>query len=224
MKKHPQKWKLTRKITNMTKVSVYNNKGEQTSELDLNESVFGLSPKETLVQQVYLAQQANAREPWADTKDRSEVRGGGKKPWKQKGTGRARHGSSRSPIWSGGGVTFGPLSIRNYMQKVNKKMKKRATTMVLSNKVSVNKFIVLEDFVATTKTKDMLNILNKLPGFGRTTLLISPNMDKNLLLSARNINKVDVQRAIDVNIVDLMHHQFIVTTRAGVEALEKRLS
>jgi len=208
----------------MTKIAMYNSKGEQSKDIELNDAIFATPINKEVVHQVYTAMRANARQPWADTKDRGEVRGGGKKPWKQKGTGRARHGSSRSPIWSGGGVTFGPLSIRNYMQKVNKKMKKRATTMVLSSKVSVNKFIVLEDFVATTKTKDTLNILNKLPGFGRTTLLISPNIDKNLLLSARNINKVDVQRAIDVNIVDLMHHQFIITTRAGVEALEKRLS
>ncbi|MCF6276815.1 MAG: 50S ribosomal protein L4 [Candidatus Magasanikbacteria bacterium] len=208
----------------MTKVSVYNNKGEQAGELSLNDAIFGLTPKEGLVQQVYLAQRANAREAWADTKDRSEVRGGGRKPWKQKGTGRARHGSNRSPIWTGGGVTFGPLSARNFKQKINKKMKRKATVMALSNKVILDKFIVLEDFAPISKTKDMLNLLSKMPGFGRTMLFISADLNRDIILSTRNIKKVDVQRAIDVNIVDLMHHQYIVTTKAGVEALEKRLS
>jgi large subunit ribosomal protein L4 len=208
----------------MAKVSFYNKKGEQVSELELNEAVFGVDPKESLVHQVYVALRANARQPWADTKDRSEVRGGGRKPWKQKGTGRARHGSRRSPIWTGGGITFGPLSERNYSKKTNVKMRRKATTMCLSDKVAGSKFIVLDELNPSTKTKEVLELLKKLPGFGKTTIFVSADTDKNLLLSSRNIQKVDVQRAVDLNVVDLLHHQFVVTTKEGVEALEKRLS
>ena len=105
----------------MLNAKVYNQTGKENGEVELTEAVFGVKPKVSVVHQVFVALRANAREPWADTKNKGEVRGGGRKPWKQKGTGRARHGSIRSPIWKGGGITFGPLSTRNYKQKINKR-------------------------------------------------------------------------------------------------------
>lgn len=118
----------------MATFPIYNVTGEKNGTIELSDRVFAVAPKMPLIHQVYEAIRANAREPWADTKDRGEVRGGGKKPWKQKGTGRARHGSTRSPIWRGGGITFGPLSIRNYKQKINQKMNQQAVRMCLSDK------------------------------------------------------------------------------------------
>ena len=110
----------------MAKVAIYNDRGKENGSLELDDNIFGLKSKMAVIHQVYLALMANAREPWAHAIDKSEVSGGGKKPWKQKGTGRARHGSIRSPIWRGGGATFGPLNTRNYKQKINKKTKKTA--------------------------------------------------------------------------------------------------
>ena len=120
------------------KIKVYTQDGKETKELALNPAVFGVAVKESVVHQVMVAQMANSRVAIAHTKTRAEVRGGGRKPWKQKGTGRARHGSTRSPIWVGGGVTFGPRSDRNFSQKVNKKMKTKALFMCLSDKVNNN--------------------------------------------------------------------------------------
>ena len=127
------------------KAQVFRQTGEKIKELELNAKIFGVEVKESVVHQVIVAQMANSREAIAHTKLKSEVRGGGKKPWAQKGTGRARHGSSRSPIWVGGGVTFGPRNIRNFSQKINKKMKTKALFMCLSDKVANNLLTVLDD-------------------------------------------------------------------------------
>jgi len=208
----------------MLKVKVYNQEGKESGSLDLNESIFGVKPKLSVVYQVYNAIIANSREPWADTKNRSEVRGGGKKPWKQKGTGRARHGSIRSPLWVGGGVTFGPLSIRNYKQKINKKMNSLAVKMCLSDKVAENKMIVIEDFSVEGKVKPIVDLRSKLPGAGKTTILLANEVDQKLNLATRNIKNLNMQQAKDVNVADLLNHQFIIITKKGIEILEKRLA
>jgi large subunit ribosomal protein L4 len=208
----------------MPKVAVYNIKGEQAGSQELSDDVFAATGGKTLVHQVYLALEANAREPWAHTKDRSEVRGGGRKPWKQKGTGRARHGSNRSPIWTGGGVTFGPLSERNFKQKINKKMNKKAVKLCLTGKVTEEKLVVLENVPATGKTKDMAALRKMLPGDGKTTLIVVEEVDDTAALALRNIPRVHMQRAHDVNVVDLLHHQYIIVTKSGVETLESRLA
>src|SRR3989338_5705358 len=140
----------------MPKAVLYNVQGEKTGDMELNDAVFGVKPKKSVVHQVYTALLANAREPWAHTKDKGDVRGGGKKPWRQKGTGRARHGSIRSPIWRGGGITFGPLNVRNYTKKVNKKMSQVAVRMCLTDKVNDARFIVLEALTPSGKTKEMV--------------------------------------------------------------------
>ncbi len=207
----------------MTKVAVYNVAGDKTKDIEVNDSIFNVTPNTSLIHQVYVAMRANARQPWAHTKDRSEVRGGGKKPWKQKGTGRARHGSIRSPLWSGGGVTFGPLKTRNYKQKINKKVNVQAVKMCLSDKVSDEKFLVLEHTDFKGKTKNIIECLKKLPGLGKTTLLITDKTDNALLLTARNIQKFDIVRAQDVNVVDLMHHQYVCASESAINILEDRL-
>lgn len=208
----------------MAKVPLYNQEGAQAGELTVSDAIFAVTPKKSVVHQVYVALEANEREPWAHSKDKSEIRGGGKKPWKQKGTGRARHGSTRSPIWKGGGVTFGPLNERNYTQKINKKMKQEAVRMCLSDKVTDAKFIVLESLTLSGKTKEAATLRKLLPGKGKTTLILSAENNDSLSLATRNIPAVDLCRAQDVNVVDLLHHQYVITTKDGVAALEKRLA
>ncbi|MFH1946979.1 MAG: 50S ribosomal protein L4 [Candidatus Magasanikbacteria bacterium] len=207
----------------MAKVKLYNQEGKEAGSIDLNDDVFGLKIKNSVVHQVYTAIMANARESWADTKNKGEVRGGGRKPWKQKGTGRARHGSIRSPLWVGGGVTFGPLSIRNYKQKINKKMNKLAVKMCLSDKVLNELLIVLEDINVDGKVKEMVKLRKELPGQGKTTLFLAPDNNEKVNLASRNVVRLDMQQAKDVNVVDLLHHKFIITTKKGLEVLEKRL-
>lgn len=207
----------------MAKVKLYNVNGEHLKDIELEDNVFGIKPKKDVVHQVYVALNANQRLPWADTKSRGEVRGGGKKPWKQKGTGRARHGSIRSPIWRGGGVTFGPTTARNYTQKINKKMAVLAVKMCLSDKVKDGKLIVLDSLVSNGKTKQMSGIMAKLPGFGRTTLFLSPTKDDNVVRAIKNLPKTKILRTLDANVMDLLDNQYVVTTEAGVKALVSRL-
>ena len=147
----------------MPTVKVYNQQGEVVGATELNPAIFAVALKPELIQQAVVAQQANTRRPIAKTKDRSEVRGGGRKPWRQKGTGRARHGSIRSPLWRGGGVTFGPTNQRNFALKINKKAKRKALAMVLTDKARQEKIILLDQLVlAETKTKKLFEILQNL--------------------------------------------------------------
>jgi large subunit ribosomal protein L4 len=206
----------------MTNVAVYNTTGEKKSDLTIHEDVFNVTPNSSLIHQVYVALRANARQPWAHTKMRGDVRGGGKKPWKQKGTGRARHGSIRSPLWRGGGITFGPLSGRTYTQKINKKMKVGAVKMCLTDKILNDRLIVIESFVPSGKAQEVAKLRSALPGSGRTTLLLVTEHTPELTQSARNISSVDVVRALDVNVVDLLHHQYVIATTDAITALEKR--
>ncbi len=208
----------------MTKVNVYNAKGEQSKTLELSEAVFAAPLNNSLVHQVYLAIRANIRLPWADTKDKGEVRGGGKKPWKQKGTGRARHGSIRSPIWKGGGVTFGPLSERNYKQKINKKMSRNAVSMSLSEKVRGQEFFVVESLSTSGKTKDMAIMRKALPGMGKTTLFLVESMQPEVTQAVKNLTQSEIKNAVDVNVFDLMQHKYVIATESAIKILEKRLS
>lgn len=207
----------------MAQVKLYNIEGAEVGNVELNDAVFGVQVKDELIHQVYTAERANAREPWADTKDKSEVAGGGRKPWKQKGTGRARHGSIRSPIWKGGGVTFGPLTTRNYNQKINKKMNVKAVSMCLSDKVKDARFFVVDTFATEGKTKKLAD-LRKALGAVKTTLIITDGKDEQVIRSARNIKSMDVKRAEDLNVVDLMHHQFVIMSKNALQHVEKRLT
>ncbi|MBP9732576.1 MAG: 50S ribosomal protein L4 [Candidatus Magasanikbacteria bacterium] len=206
----------------MTKVAVYNQSGEKQSELQVNEAVFGVASNSSLIHQVYVAMRANARQPFAHTKMRGDVRGGGKKPWKQKGTGRARHGSIRSPLWRGGGITFGPLSERNYAQKINKKMKAGAVKSCLSDKVQNDRLIVVEAYDFKGKSQTASKFRSVLPGSGRTTVLLVSEFTPELTNATRNVHNLDVVRAQDVSVIDLMHHQYVIASKDAVSVLEKR--
>jgi len=206
------------------KMPLYNLEGEKTKDLEVSDSVFDVKPKQEVVHQVFVALCANARQPWAHSKDRGDVRGGGKKPWRQKGTGRARHGSSRSPIWSGGGVTFGPLKNRNYKQKINKKMNTQAVRMCLSDKVADQRIVAIEKFEFAGKTKTFARLYAKLPCANKSTIILSERADETLDRVTRNVPKIDIVRAQDISVVDLLNHQYIVATPESIKSLEKRLT
>lgn len=208
----------------MSKIATYNMTGKKAGEVELNKAVFAVAPKQSVVHQVYVALTANQRQPWAHTKDRSDVRGGGRKPWRQKGTGRARHGSNRSPIWAGGGVTFGPLKSRNFGQKINKKMNRKAVRMCLSDKVTEEKLFIVDGLASDGKTKQLATLRDALSTNGKSTLVVTAAKDENMLKAAENIDKLDVARAEDINVVDLLHHQFVVTSPEAVKVLEERLA
>lgn len=203
------------------KVKVYNLQGKETGEMNLLDGVFGVKIKPEVVHEVFTAQQNNQREPWADTKNRGEVSGGGKKPWPQKGTGRARHGSIRSPIWKGGGVAFGPLSIRNYKEKINKKTKRLALKMCLSDRAKNNALLVVEDFnFSEPKTKVFVNLLKALPIKAKSFLLLTSGKDETVLRMTRNLKSIKTIRAEDANVMDLLTKSAVLTSKAGVEKLE----
>ncbi len=204
----------------MAKVKVYNLEGKEAGELELAKEIFEVEGKEELVHQVVVAQNNNSRQNLAHTKIRSEVRGGGAKPWKQKGTGRARHGSRRSPIWIGGGITFGPRKDRNFSQKVNKKMKNKALCMVLTDKVKSGKIIVLDKLeLAEAKTKKLAELLNKLPSKNNSTLISLAKKDEKIVKAANKLNKVGVLSADSLNVVDLLGKNYLVVDKAAIEKI-----
>jgi large subunit ribosomal protein L4 len=203
------------------KTKLYNLEGKETGEVNLSEAVFGVKIKPEVVHEVFVALQNNQREPWADTKNRGEVRGGGKKPWQQKGTGRARHGSIRSPIWKGGGVTFGPLSIRNYKTKINKKLKQLAVRMCLSDRAATGDLWVFEDFnFAEPKTKLFTKFLSVLPKKAKSFLLLTPGKNDTVIRMTRNLKSVKTVRVEDVNVMDLLSKSVVLTDKSGVATLE----
>jgi large subunit ribosomal protein L4 len=207
------------------KAKVYNLQGKETGEIELSDAVFDVKIKPELVHEVFVAQMNNQRESWADTKNRGEVRGGGKKPWKQKGTGRARHGSTRSPIWKGGGVAFGPLSIRNYKTKINKKTRRLALKMCLSDKLKNNAFWVVDDFnFSEPKTKLFAATLQSLPIPQKSYLVLTPQKDEQLVRMARNLSKVKTEIAQNVSVMDLLSQQAVIISKEAIMALEKLLN
>lgn len=203
------------------KTKVYNLEGKEAGEIELPERIFNVALNEDLVHQVVIAQMANARTVIADTKDRGEVSGGGKKPWKQKGTGRARHGSSRSPIWKGGGVTFGPTTDRNYSKRINKKMKVKALFMVLSEKLREEKILVLDETkMAKPSTKEMLKSLSKL-SIKTKALMALGKRDENILKSVCNITNISVIASDSINVVDLLKNDMFVVNKEGLKRIEE---
>ena len=208
----------------MVKVSVYNQEGKSVGELELAQDVFAVEMRPQAIAQVVHAQAASARKPYAHTKDRSEVRGGGKKPWKQKGTGRARHGSIRSPLWVGGGITFGPTKERNYAKKINKKARRAAVKMCLSDKVRGNKFIVLESLGELKKTRDLEKMLMKLPSAKHSTLLTLGVASQDVLRSVRNLEYLATLPAKSLNVGDVLKYEYLVTTKEGVETMTQALA
>lgn len=207
----------------MSKVKVYNLEGKEVEELKLDPAVFAVEIKPELVHQIVEAQQANARQKLAHAKGRSEVRGGGRKPWRQKGTGRARHGSRRSPIWVGGGITFGPTKERNFNKKVNKKMKQKALQMSLTDKVNENNFVVVDELkLVEIKTKNLVNILNKLPTkAAKSVLIVLPAKDEIMVKSLRNLNNVKSILADSLNVVDILKYEFLLIDKPALAKLTK---
>jgi large subunit ribosomal protein L4 len=219
------------------KTDIYNHTGKVAGSIELPESIFGLEWNGDLVHQVVIAMQANARANTAHTKDRSEVSGGGKKPWRQKGTGQARHGSRRSPIWRGGGITFGPRSERNYSQKINKKMRSKALFVALSQKLRDGKIIFAEAIApAEGKTSEMKKALEAFAGIeGFTTL--NTKKHNNVFMTAvapateikratKNIHHVTLVDLINMNVVDVLNYRYLIITdpTKSVEVLTAKQS
>lgn len=204
------------------KQDVYNVKKEKVGQVNLPDAIFNVEVNGDLMHQAVMTQEGNARLGLAHAKDRSEVSGGGKKPWRQKGTGRARHGSTRSPIWIGGGVTFGPTKDRNYSSKINKKAKRKALSMALSSKVKDKELVVLDSLsLAEAKTKELNNILNTLLGDERRgVLIITPETNQNVVRSAKNLQKTEVVDAKSLNIVDVLKYKTTILTQDSIKVIE----
>ncbi len=204
----------------MPSVKVYNQEGKVTGEMELNAKFFGVPVDNALVHEVAVAQAANARRPIAHTKNRGDVAGGGKKPWKQKGTGHARQGSIRSPQWKGGGVVFGPRNIRNFSLKVNRKVKQKALFMALSDKTSDNRLLVLESFKpAEPKTKLAAQLFKQLPVY-RKTLLVIPKSDPALLRMIRNLPQAKLVTVNTLNLIDVLAYPTLVFMKDTLPAFE----
>ncbi|MBU2661657.1 50S ribosomal protein L4 [Bacillus cabrialesii] len=207
----------------MPKVALYNQNGSTAGDIELNASVFGIEPNESVVFDAILMQRASLRQGSHKVKNRSEVRGGGRKPWRQKGTGRARQGSIRSPQWRGGGVVFGPTP-RSYSYKLPKKVRRLAIKSVLSSKVNDNNVIVLEDLTLdTAKTKEMAAILKGL-SVEKKALIVTADANEAVALSVRNIPGVTVVEANGINVLDVVNHEKLLITKAAVEKVEEVLA
>lgn len=204
----------------MARVTLYNQEGKETGQIELDSSLFDVEINPALVHDAVVAQTANTREPIAHTKDRSEVAGTGKKPWKQKGTGRARHGSRRSPIWIGGGITFGPRNIRNFGMKMNKKARRKALAMVLTDKVIHGNLIAVEQLKAEEgKTKHLSALLSHLPFAGKKTLILVEPENRDISTAARNIPNVETLPIHALNVVDLLKKPHVLISKDGIDIL-----
>ena len=203
----------------MANVSVFNMEGNEVGTMELNDAVFGVEINEHLVHLAVVRQLANKRQGTQKAKTRSEVSGGGRKPWRQKGTGHARQGSIRAPQWTGGGVVFAPVP-RDYSVKMNRKERIAALKSALTAKVQDNKLIVVDDLkMDTIKTKNMQNVLNNLKA--EKALVIMPAVDQNVVLSARNIPEVQTATVNTINVYDVMKHKTLVLTKDAVASIEE---
>ena len=203
----------------MANVSVYNMEGKEVGALELNDAVFGVEVNEHLVHLAVVAQLANKRQGTQKAKTRSEVSGGGRKPWRQKGTGHARQGSTRSPQWKGGGVVFAPTP-RDYTIRLNKKEKRAALRSALTSRVQDNKFIVVDEFkFDEIKTKKFQNVMDNLK-VSKALVVLGDN-DQNTVLSARNIAGVKTAQAGTINVYDILKYNTVVATKAAVASIEE---
>ena len=203
----------------MANVSVLNMEGKEVGTMELNDAVFGVEINEHLVHMAVLSQLANNRQGTQKAKTRSEVSGGGKKPWRQKGTGHARQGSTRAPQWKGGGVVFAPVP-RDYSFKMNKKEKRAALKSALTSKVQENKVVVLDELkLDAIKTKSMVNVLKNVNA-DKALVVLNEN-DENVVMSARNIADVKTALINTINVYDVLKYNTLVMTKAAVEAIEE---
>lgn len=207
----------------MPKVTLFNQAGSQVGEIELAEAIFGIEPNEAVLFDALVMQRASLRQGTHKVKGRSEVRGGGRKPWKQKGTGRARQGSIRSPQWRGGGIVFGPTP-RSYAYKLPKKVRRLAVKSALSTKVLENNIIVLDSLAFDApKTKEMSSVLKGL-SVEKKALIVTDDSNEAVALSARNIPGVTVITANSVNVLDVLYHDKLIMTKAAVEKVEEVLA
>ena len=203
----------------MANVSVYNMEGKEVGTLELNDAVFGVEVNEHLVHLAVVAQLANKRQGTQKAKTRSEVSGGGRKPWRQKGTGHARQGSTRSPQWKGGGIVFAPTP-RDYTIRLNKKEKRAALKSALTSRVQDNKFIVVDEFkFDEIKTKKFQNVMDNLK-VSKALVVLGDN-DQNTVLSARNIADVKTSQVGSINVYDILKYNTVVATKAAVASIEE---
>jgi large subunit ribosomal protein L4 len=203
------------------KIDIYNQKGEVTGSATLPKEIFDVKFNADLVHQITTGLAGNKRQVSAHAKIRSEVSGGGKKPWKQKSTGRARHGSIRSPLWKGGGVTHGPRNDRIFEREVPKKMRRKALFMVLSEKLRNKQLIILDQIVLEKgKTKEMVSSLLKLPCANQATLIALPNYDKKTFMATRNIKKTYIEDARNINVLQLLSSKYLLLTKDSIKTIE----
>ena len=203
----------------MANVSVYNIEGKEVGTIDLNDAVFGVEVNEHLVHMAVVSQLANNRQGTQKVKTRSEVSGGGRKPWRQKGTGHARQGSTRAPQWTGGGVVFAPVP-RDYSFKMNKREKRAALKSALTSRVEENKFIVIDEInFEEAKTKNFANILKSLDV--SKALVVLEDDNKNAELSARNIADIKTAKTNTINVYDILKYNTVITTKAVVAKIEE---
>lgn len=206
----------------MTKLAVLNQAGKKVEEMELNESIFGIEPNEAVLTDAILMQRASLRQGTHKTKGRSEVRGGGRKPWKQKGTGRARQGSIRSPQWRGGGIVFGPTP-RSYSYKLPKKVRRLAIKSALSMKVQEENVIILDQFaLKAPKTKEFVAVLKNLK-VNEKALIVTDGFNENVALSGRNIPGVTILESTGINVLDVVAHTKLIVTKAAVQKIEEVL-
>jgi large subunit ribosomal protein L4 len=204
------------------KFPIHNLKGEKVKDLELPESVFGLPANDALLHQIYVSQYANQRQVLAHTKDRSERAGSGKKPWKQKGTGRARVGSVRTPVWRKGGVVFGPTKDRNFKKDVPKKMNKKALAITLSGKVRDKELFLVDSLkMSAVKTKKMQETLESLK-INKSSLIAFSKDEKPTMKASRNLPKIDNIDVMDLNVFDILNHKYLILSEEGVKILEQK--
>ncbi|ADC49769.1 50S ribosomal protein L4 [Alkalihalophilus pseudofirmus OF4] len=207
----------------MPKVAVFNQAGSQVGDIELSDSIFGIEPNQSVLHDAVVMQQASLRQGTHKTKGRSEVRGGGRKPWRQKGTGRARQGSIRSPQWVGGGVVFGPTP-RSYSYKLPKKVRRLAIKSALSSKLKAAEIVVLDNLqLDAPKTKDMANVLNGL-SVDSKALVVTADYNETVALSTRNLPGVTFVTAEGVNVLDVLKHDKLVITKDAVAKVEEVLA
>jgi len=211
------------------KIALYNQKGEKEKDIILPKEIFAQDFNSDLIHQVLLSMRSNRRQGTAHTKDRGEVRGGGKKPWRQKGTGRARHGSIRSPIWIGGGVTFGPRKDRNYKKTIPQKMRKTALRSVLSQKFKDKEIFILNEIkLKEIKTKELAKVLENLANKlnkkdFNNILLITNKKDSALLRASKNIKELKLMEARNLNVLDVLSHKNLLITEKSIKTIKEIL-
>ncbi len=204
------------------KTIVYNQEKTKIEEIELPKEIFDVKMNSDLVHQVVVSQMSNQRKVIAHTKDRGEVRGGGKKPWRQKGTGRARHGSRRSPIWRGGGITFGPTKQRVFKKEIPKKMQRKALMMVLSAKAKNNLLLILDKIVLEkAKTKKMAEIILKLLATKGPCLIALPRVEKDIIRAVNNLPKIQTIEARNLNCLDLLSFKYLIMPKESIKVIEE---